>query len=87
MYDFEDKIYFGDLPRFVRPHCLKIHVFLCIVSTIERRGEIKEDVKQKMYNLIESVLLAGGAVNKTRREQQLIGLPPLCTHHGALLGS
>ena len=57
------------------------------VSTIERRGEIKEDVKQKMYNLIESVLLAGGAVNKTRREQQLIGLPPLCTHHGALLGS
>ena len=65
-------------------HCLNIS---SIVSTIERRGEIKEDVKQKMYNLIESVLLAGGAVNKTRREQQLIGLPPLCTHHGALLGS
>lgn len=35
-----------------------------------------------MYNLI-CYIQCWCAVNKTRREQELIGLPPLCTHHGA----
>ena len=43
MCDFEDKIYFGDLPRFIRSHCLNIHVFLCIVSTsINYREESRD---------------------------------------------